>query len=297
MGLKSIFGVMKQEGLLIPAIDKYLLSSVNQASEDRGHGWNSPSGIGKCVRSQVMGRLGVAKKDGATSPRVQRIFDNGHHMHDRIQGYLTKTGLLVIPEAPVYHEELTICGHADGILKIDALNYGILELKSINADGFKNLTAPKQEHMEQAQVYMYCIEKLRQKLQACTKSQFKRVRTQYLNRYFEFMDGFIVDGSKCTKAQKIEKAMREMEELVDLLYTITQPINRMYVMYECKNTQDLKEYCVKWDEERVSWIVEHYTYVNEMVEAEEIPDRPEEATSKSCGFCRYCDFQIACWKV
>lgn len=71
---------MKNDGgLLIPAIDRYLLSleKVESDDDDRGHGLNSPSGVGSCIRSQYFRRMGEASND-IIEPRVKRIFDNGH---------------------------------------------------------------------------------------------------------------------------------------------------------------------------------------------------------------------------
>jgi hypothetical protein len=69
----------------------------------------------------------------------------------------------------------------------------------------------------------------------------------------------------------------------------------MSLVYENKNDQDIKEFVVKWDNELVENILERYTYLNECVAKGEIPDRDENATSKSCSVCRYCNFTIDCW--
>src|SRR3974377_137175 len=57
--------------------------------------------------------------------RVLRIFDNGHAVHKRLQGYLTDIGILKQAEVRVENEEYEIRGHADGIIEINGTT-GIL---------------------------------------------------------------------------------------------------------------------------------------------------------------------------
>jgi hypothetical protein len=87
--------------------------------------------------------------------RVMRIFDNGHDVHERLQRYLSKTGILLQAEVPIQNDEYQITGHTDGIIEIKGIK-GILEIKSINSSGFYSLYSPKEDHLIQVNVYMFC---------------------------------------------------------------------------------------------------------------------------------------------
>ena len=91
------------------------------------------------------------------SSQLLRVFDNGHDVHKRIQNYLQEMGILKEIEYPVENREYEIKGHADGILDIDGKK-GVLEIKSINSQGFYGLFEPDEKHLIQVNVYMFCLE-------------------------------------------------------------------------------------------------------------------------------------------
>lgn len=294
MSLKKIFNAIKDEGIVLPRLNKFLLNVGED--EGRNHGYNSPSGVSSCPRSLFYTRTGE-KHDGAIDPRTRRIFDNGHHVHARLQGYLLEEGVLLMDECPVWNTDLRILGHCDGILRINKFTLGILEIKSINSNAFSHLTGAKPEHQMQAQVYMYCLEKLREKLQDCVdKTQYKRVKTQLLAKYAELMDSFVEGGSKFTKEEKIAHKVSIMEKVMEMLYNTPKRIEKMSVVYENKDNQEIKEYVISWDEDMVEDIVSKYEYINEAINSNEVPPRPDQATSKSCSVCRYCNYTYKCWK-
>jgi hypothetical protein len=294
LSLKKVFNVLKKKGTLIPAIDKYLLGLPSD--NDRGHGLNSPSGVSSCPRSQVYNRRGE-KRDGILEPRTLRIFNNGTHTHVRLQEYLLKCGLLLMDEVPVYSKKYQILGHTDGIIRLNKFSLAILEIKSINSNGFSNLIDAKDEHKEQAQVYMYCTEIFRQEIRKCkTKRELNKFRSSFLGELRKLMETFVVEGHKFTKEEKIDFELKKWDNLIDILWDCTKPITEMIFLYENKDNQELKEYSVMWDEERVAEILEKYEYINEYIEKDEIPDRPEEAKGKSSSVCRWCNYKYTCWK-
>lgn len=286
--LKGLFDQKKDLGVVIPAITRYL-NSV-EFDNDRGHGLNSPSSVSICPRAAYYQRKGFQRDMGHNDPRVQRIFDNGTMTHIRLQNYLTKSGILLMDELPVYNEEYEVMGHSDGLLQVSLGKCGILEIKTINSNGFKNLVTAKPEHIEQAQVYMYCTEMLRQHIRGA-----KGDKALYMEKMRKLMNKFVVSGHKFTKGQKIQFEIEKWEKLWDCLANCTKPIDSMYFLYENKDTQELKEFIVEWDDKVVKKIKEHYLQVNKAVADEEILERPEDVTSKSCSTCRYCNYKIECW--
>jgi hypothetical protein len=294
MSLKKVFNTLKDEGIVLPKLNKFLLS-IGQ-DEDRNHGYNSPSAVSSCPRSIFYTRTGVSS-DGVIDPRTRRIFDNGHGVHERLQGYLQEEGILLMPETPVWNKELKILGHCDGILKMNKFSLAILEIKSINSNGFSHLISAKPEHQMQAQVYMYCLEKVREELAECKdKHEFEIVKAELLGEYATLMEGFIMDGRKFSKEEKIAHKVSIMEKVLDILYDIPKRIDTMTVIYENKDTQDIKEYVIKWDDDLVSFIVDKYKTLNKAVETNKVPNRPDDATIKSFQFCRYCNYSFYCWR-
>ena len=89
-------------------------------------------------------------------PRILRVFDNGHAVHKRLQGYLKETGILVQSEVPVENREYEIMGHTDGIIKVNGFE-GVLEIKSMNSSQFYSCFEPKPDHLIQINIYMFCL--------------------------------------------------------------------------------------------------------------------------------------------
>lgn len=294
MGLKKIFNVLKNDGVLIPAIDKYLLTLGED--EDRGHGWNSPSSASSCPLSQYYNRM-HEKRDGSIDPRSRRIFNNGSDVHSRLQGYLLECGKLLMDEVPVWDRELLILGHTDGIIQLNKLSLAVLEIKSINSNGFSKLIDAKDEHKEQAQVYMMSLEKLRKELHdnCSNQKQYEKYKAKLLKDLEKLLNTFVVEGRKYTKAEKIAHQLEVMGKTLDLLWGCSKPIVDMIFLYENKDTQELKEFRVKWDDELVKDLVERYEYINKFVKSKKAPPRPKEATGKSCGHCRWCNYKLKCW--
>jgi CRISPR/Cas system-associated exonuclease Cas4 (RecB family) len=105
--------------------------------------------------------MGVKFHTGMDEPRLQRVADNGHAVHSRIQAYLKESGILVDAEVPVHDEKYEICGHCDGIIRGHVTkddNLGVLEIKSINETGFRSLYKPKPEHVGQISLYMFLLD-------------------------------------------------------------------------------------------------------------------------------------------
>jgi hypothetical protein len=140
--------------VLSDAIDKYLLE--RETDERMLHCFH-PSSLAYCPRKLYEAYLLPTHVKTGQDPRLQRVFANGHDVHDRLQGYLYKTGLLVEDEVLICDTEFEICGHTDGLLNING-NFGVLELKSINKSGFMKLLVPDPDYIIQMNVYMHCLD-------------------------------------------------------------------------------------------------------------------------------------------
>ena len=137
--------------MLIKAIDTYLTA---REGDKRATNCFHPSSLHKSA--EELFKIYYEGDSNQSFPaRIMRVFDNGHDVHERLQGYLEKTGVLLQAEVPIENTDYQIKGHTDGIINIKGIK-GILEIKSINSSGFYSLYAPKEDHLIQVNIYMYC---------------------------------------------------------------------------------------------------------------------------------------------
>lgn len=190
MGLSDIIRKVHGSETLSTLLDQYLLG-LEKTNPPREWGWHPSGFIGMCARQAVLEKLvGVPEGDGFGAGLL-RIFDVGTALHAWYQNhYYGPMGILwgkwaclscgevVWGTRPLpievcckceskdrwdYREvplkaflgegiKKPIVGHSDGIIKIQGLWY-LLEIKTINMDGFtwQKKIAPK--HALQAQVY------------------------------------------------------------------------------------------------------------------------------------------------
>ena len=92
--------------------------------------------------------------DQPLPPKLQRIFQNGSFLEERVEQWFEGLNILVDREVSVKQEIPAISGRIDFLIK--HYNYGIIpiELKSINTAGFVRLKGPKPEHQIQLQMYL-----------------------------------------------------------------------------------------------------------------------------------------------
>ena len=288
MALKTLFKSMKNEGLVVKPLDLYLLKLNDNEESDRAIDINSPSQVGGCLRARYYARKQYEKDHNSIEPRLRRIFDNGTKVHERLQEYLTKQGILLMDEVPVVNDEYNIQGHTDGYLKLSSKEIGILEIKSIKAENFTKLKDAEFHHKQQALTYMYCAEERRKYLRKTypTEKAFKRLEENRI-RYFESRYLHLEDGKRYTKEEKIQFQIDLNLKSDEILFNTEKPIKRVVVLYECKNSQNLKEFCVHWDSEIINNILEECDYLNDCVKNNKIPDREGTKSSMTCRYCNY----------
>lgn len=137
---------------VIPKIDEFLLE---REDDIRRENCFHPSELSNCPRD-IYDSFVNKKAKQEKKPVVERIFDNGKDVHTRIQKYLKDCGILIRSEVEFYDEEFNICGSADGLIEVNG-SLGVIEIKSINLNQFLTLFAPKKAHIEQINLYMFCL--------------------------------------------------------------------------------------------------------------------------------------------
>jgi hypothetical protein len=293
VALKNVFSTMKKTGL-VKQLDQYLLKQSNNENDgDRKNETNSPSGALGCCRANYYQRQGIAKD--SIDARVRRIFDNGHKMHERIQGYLADMGVLLMDEVPLVNDEWEIQGHTDGILDMlrTMTEIEILELKSINSRQFSALKDAKEEHKAQAHVYIFVAEEHRKHLKATypTYQEFHKSRLSRRKKYAQRYQ-HLTDGAKYTRAQKIKHKVNQHMKMDDILYDVVKPITKAIILYECKDTQEMKEFPITFSNEVMQPVLDKYKINNEAWKTKTLPCR--ECKNKSEG--RWCSYVNHCFE-
>lgn len=297
MALKSVFNAMKREGYIIKDLDLYLLS-LNEEDNDRAVNVNAPSQIGKCLRQRYYARTGATRDSNAVDARTRRIFDNGTKTHERLQQYLAEQGMLLMDEIPVLNEYYNIQGHTDGLLAVSRVEKAILEIKSINSNGFSQLKTAKDEHIQQGLSYVYCVEERRKFLHEhyadlADLEDDKDALMKSYAKHYQHLKG----GRKFTREEKIQFQCDLHFKMDSILIQTNVPITRVVFLYENKDNQELKEYCISAREaksqETIKEVLRDCAKLNEYVAKGKVP--PRCSSTKSSMECRFCPFAIECW--
>lgn len=155
--------------------DQYIADDPGNAHERRP-GIHA-SEVSGCKRKIVYNLLAYEKR-GQISKNWRQRFAVGHAIHEMIQkdfyGMAKKSGgsllyhaerdIIIAPERQEMAAKWHITSSTDGVFSfIDepggpiTLRVGV-EIKTEAADGFEKLKAPKPEHVDQAHVYMACLD-------------------------------------------------------------------------------------------------------------------------------------------
>jgi len=138
-----------EEMMLVKLIDEHL---KKKPRDPRARQCFHPSSAHKSAKELY--RMYFNGDSFNVSPRLQRIFDNGHYVHERLQRYLEECGILFQVEVPLENKEYQIRGTCDAIIRIGDKD-GIVEIKSCNQNVFYSLHEPKAEHVVQLHLYMF----------------------------------------------------------------------------------------------------------------------------------------------
>lgn len=196
-------------------VDNFLVDRAKNGNHrDNNHFHPSEwDGCHRKIAYQYYEAQGLIKTDVQSlkiDPQLERIFDNGHFVHDRWRTYLESTGALLgrwecmnwmahssrpaifgltskigmlkpskcecgsdkfrYHEIGLFDDETWWGGHVDAILDVSVLKqkfsfiinqacqeeeYIIVDFKSINPYGFKDLDEPHPEHLTQMNIYLY----------------------------------------------------------------------------------------------------------------------------------------------
>lgn len=132
-----------------------------------------PSALSRqlCPRLEALTQLGYLTPVQNIDGRLQRIFDNGHHMHARFQKWTRDMKLVVkhpklkgLGPAKTYAQEVPLThpvgvnSRCDDILNLEEGWWDVVDYKSINQDNFRTLLRPISYHEKQLTVYLGLVD-------------------------------------------------------------------------------------------------------------------------------------------
>lgn len=203
--------------MLKEIIDKFYLD--RQKDKEQHHFYITDAG--KCPRAIFFKFKNAPRKE--IEAKVLRMFDHGDHIHQLIMKSLisTRDVHVIASEVNIPPQEL-ISGRADAVIS-DGKEQYVLDIKSMNSMVFKSLLQPKEENIDQIQLYLH---------------------------FFKIPKGIL--------------------------------------LYVNKDTQELKEFIVKYDKKRAQSLLNVLNKVKTKINSDIIPSRiPSYPDNWQCRYCQY----------
>jgi CRISPR/Cas system-associated exonuclease Cas4 (RecB family) len=232
-----------------------------------------PSSIGKCLRAIVYQMQGYEPKpmDG----RFLLIMDNGTYYHERCEELFGTTGLLIAPEVSFKVPELRLSGRSDVLIK----NF-------LPHESSSNI------------IKLYVTEKVKDSEGNVLKDD-KGNDVEQDKLLYEGPDNdvIIVELKSISDSgfKYLDRAgAKEAHKMQLMLYMHVMGIKQGLILYENKNTQEMKEFFIGYDAELSERIIEKVRAANSHVNAGTLPEKEYQASDFEC---RYCDYKDICWPV
>lgn len=281
---KNFKETLKYKGRIIPVVSQVLANktSIRNAHRDTDH--LHPSEISKkdwCPRSSWYKINKYEASEESMSFGRLNIFEEGHAIHAKWQGWLQEAGILagvwqcvwcdyrwyecapshcpecisnefVYREVPIHSPEYRIIGHADGEIQ-DEQGTALIEIKSVG------LGSLRWENPTLFNAYTSGEVKF--------EELFKNIKKPFSSH--------IRQGS---------------------LYMFCTGIHTIIFIYEWKPTQEVKEFVVEFQQELIQPILDGCKEVINHLDSGIIPSRPQWAVTSTANGCKYCPYKKECWK-
>lgn len=280
------------QGLVLPAVHRHVMRrAVAGEDEDRRHDIIHPSDMSKsdwCPRADYY-KITTGTLKGAANPSfsMENVFDEGHRIHRKWQGWLWQMGILsgvfqckqcghtwwdtspdICPECPskrlryrevpLANEELMIAGHADGLI--------------LEGDDWFELDEP-------------------------TLLEFKSLSLGTLRfeapmLYQRYVDGLGLDEVWREIKRPFASHIKQIT-----LYCFLGSFKKAVVIYECKWNQQAKEFIVIPNFDHIKYVLAAAKDVADGVRHGIEPYRPHWATEPDGPICASCPFRKTCWGI
>ena len=219
--------------MLKELIDKFYLSR----EKDKGQAHFYITDAGKCFRAIFFKFKNVPRED--IKANILRLFDHGDHIHQLIMKPLLSIRDIhvVAAEVNIPPQEL-ISGRADAILSCGKELY-VLDIKSMNSMIFKSLTSPKEENIDQVQLYMHYF-------------KISKAILLYVNKDTQELKEFVVEYDK-KLSENLLRGLKELKVKIDS-NIIPERMEGYPTNWQCRYCQ-FKEVCsfvnggsLKWED-------------------------------------------------
>lgn len=217
--------------MLKELIDKFYLD--RQKDREQRHFYITD--VGRCPRSIFFKFKNVPRAE--MEARVLRMFDHGDSIHQLIMKPLlsTKDVHVVASEVNIPPQEL-VSGRSDAIIS-DGKTLYVLDIKSMNSMVFKNLEAPKEENVDQIQLYLHYF-------------KISKGILLYVNKDNQELKEFLVEYNPAL-AKKLLSGLSDLKTKIDS--NIIPPRNPGYPDdWQCQYCQ-FKEICSMTGGGEMNW--------------------------------------------
>jgi len=181
--------------MLKELIDKLYLDREKSKNREQTRFYITDAG--RCPRS-IFFKFKRAPKEEMDA-RVLRMFDHGNYIHRLILSSLFSLGLVRSSEINIPSQKV-ISGRADAILSWENELY-VLDIKSMNSFLFKNLSQPKEENLDQLQLYLHFF-------------AIQKGILLYVNKDTQELKEFIVIYDR-TRSEKILKDLDQLKTKIE----------------------------------------------------------------------------------
>jgi CRISPR/Cas system-associated exonuclease Cas4 (RecB family) len=215
--------------MLKEIIDKFYMDR----QEDREQHHFYITDAGKCSRAIFFKFKNVPREK--MEARVLRMFDHGDYMQMQILSTLLSLGVVRASEVKIPPQEL-ISGRADAIISLGNELY-VVDFKSMNSMIFKNLTAAKEENINQLQLYLHFF-------------KIPKGILLYVNKDTLELKEFVINYNPAL-ARDLLKGLSVLKDKLDT-NTIPQPLPDYPENWQCQYCQ-FKEICSSAGKNEIDW--------------------------------------------
>jgi CRISPR/Cas system-associated exonuclease Cas4 (RecB family) len=217
--------------MLKEIIDKFYLD--RQKDREQSHFYITDAG--KCPRAIFLKFKNAPRKE--MEAKVLRMFDHGDHIHQLIMKSLISTRDIhvIASEVNIPPQEL-ISGRADAVIS-DGKEQYVLDIKSMNSMIFRVLEYPKEENIDQIQLYLHFF-------------RIPKGILLYVNKDTQELKEFVVKYDK-KRAQSLLDVLAELKTKIDS-NIIPSRIPAYPANWQCKYCQ-YKKICVIGGEKEINW--------------------------------------------
>ncbi|HDZ54388.1 MAG TPA: Dna2/Cas4 domain-containing protein [Candidatus Nealsonbacteria bacterium] len=217
--------------MLKELIDKFYLD--RQKDKEQHHFYITDAG--RCPRATFLKFKNAPRKE--MEAKILRMFDHGDYIHQLIMKPLLgiREIHVVASEVNIPPQEL-ISGRADAIIS-DGQELHVLDIKSMNSIIFRNLQQPKEENVNQIQLYLHYF-------------KIKKGILLYVNKDTQELKEFVVDYDKA----QVQSLLSGLTNLKTKIHSNIVP-SRMESWpsnWQCRYCQ-FKEICRMAGSGEVNW--------------------------------------------